>query len=745
MLRQGDSQQQKRSRKPEAAQLPGTPDRAGVRDKNLSMALCARVKEALMLQKAGLEEDARAVFEETIAADNFPEASKKAVYWVARAKFEEDVGNIDGCMKVFEQGLRETRPEPGSLLPCGGAGSGVGASGGGSASQGQHRQQQWEQMTVLQAFTNFVKRLNLTSVDPEHVLRALTAQAEAEAAPPSATAAWLASEAESAELRAVVATPSRAALEFNGTSAEDGAMQDSDSDGDSDGDSDSNTDHNTTVAGLAPESAPLASPPTPDSAPQAPPASPEPSPAPPRTPQSGPRSGPRSRTSAQRRSSLDAAGDPQASATLDADVAPVTPTSARRRSARHAGKLQSDVGSPGAGLRTPSSGTRVASPGGSPLGSPLAVTPVTPVTPTSSRRSSARRAQRVLPKAVSVAGSRERDTVEREEEGEQQAVPRQQGEGVKSPSAKRQSSRRSGAGTLPAPVTAATAVVACKSPGRPPRATRTPTAARTPTSTSKVQAHRRREEEDVGEHEEDVVELDAASYFRWEELQGLDHTGSYVAVEEVKVPRREAARLGNPMAMSPVRRSHRTTDADEAIVMHGAVGLPGPLVAAASPSSAAAEDATTVPVAATAAATRAAASVAAMATAAAPASAAPVVTFSCPSVPFRENKALEVRVKSEQEAGPRIVAAFHAPPPPSLAALGGIAGATPLRRAVGMLACGMPPMTPATCQPFTMRKATSAYRSMGTVGMSVRHAGERPLELEEDPAVMHQLLFGDDE
>ena len=80
------------------------------RDKSLSLALCARIKEAQALQKvrfptsapsrtwvnfecfapqAGLLDEARNVFLEIISDSDLPEAKGKAVYWVARAKFEE--------------------------------------------------------------------------------------------------------------------------------------------------------------------------------------------------------------------------------------------------------------------------------------------------------------------------------------------------------------------------------------------------------------------------------------------------------------------------------------------------------------------------------------------------------------------------------------------------------------------------------------------------------------------------------
>lgn len=201
------------------------------------------------------------------------------------------------------------------------------------------------------------------------------------------------------------------------------------------------------------------------------------------------------------------------------------------------------------------------------------------------------------------------------------------------------------------------------------------------------------------------------------------HTGSFLALEEVRLKPAYANRLGAPYAITPVRRSYRTSECDDAIVG-------GPEVFAF-PSAAADDDAQP--------------SIPALAAQA--------------GIAFKHNKAVDVRVASE--GGPVIAtlaplpAACLPPPPPSCVkgrppigvvplGLGLGLGCTPRRRgaagAMSMLACGLPPMSPTPGKLLTELRATAGRTASPSLA---EQEEEADTEAASDD-VVQQLLFGDE-
>jgi hypothetical protein len=229
----------------------------------------------------------------------------------------------------------------------------------------------------------------------------------------------------------------------------------------------------------------------------------------------------------------------------------------------------------------------------------------------------------------------------------------------------------------------------------------------------------------------EVVDIDPMIAYRtWEHNTGLDATGSFVTVESVRVRPSVAAVSGSRIAMSPVRRSHRTTDAEEATSA----------IVACSTADSTTEDADL-----------AAPAPLYLADPTSPAAGKQLVKDT--GLPYRPNPALAVRVASERQAGPRIVAS-------SLGAVG--IACTPRRRAEttyrsNLLVCGLPPMTPTPAKAVaSTRKGATARRTSARKSVLQRSAVQEGREDDDeeydggdgepvDDEVLQQLLFSDDE
>jgi hypothetical protein len=207
--------------------------------------------------------------------------------------------------------------------------------------------------------------------------------------------------------------------------------------------------------------------------------------------------------------------------------------------------------------------------------------------------------------------------------------------------------------------------------------------------------------------------------------------GSFVTVEPVPLKPREVARLGSPMALSPVRRSYRTIDGES-----GVGGAPLPV-----------------------------ADVATVAT-----------VMMSTGLSYCHNKAVDVRVATEPPVstvhivvpaggGGAVKAAAAAAAAAAVPTAFGIA-CTPRRRNLKSaslstmltLTCGLPPMSPTPSKLATMstamsaamstRRSTAALRSARRVPASPciaedgddDHAGDSEQNVDE----MAQLLFGDE-
>ena len=236
-----------------------------------------------------------------------------------------------------------------------------------------------------------------------------------------------------------------------------------------------------------------------------------------------------------------------------------------------------------------------------------------------------------------------------------------------------------------------------------------------------------------------------AQYRQWEDTTGLRDTGSLLTVEVVHVRPTTAAAIGSRIAMSPVRRSHRTTDAGDDASLASSIATSAVTFAIG-----------TKPGKDTPKKTADAAR-ACLLDPTSPCAAKALAAET--GLPFRPNPALNVRVASERAAGPRILNAFG---PPSGAVGGGIA-CTPRRRALtgmGLMACGLPPMSPtpvklATGQRVAASARKSTVRKAAMSSYAVRERGDENDDEEDDDEtaagegdvqddVMQQLLFGDE-
>eukprot|EP00937_MAST-01D_sp_MAST-1D-sp2_P004993 g4993.t1 len=79
----------------------------GVRRRNMALALNSRIDEAMLLAKLGRVDGARKIMDDITSSPEFPAAKKHAVYWVARAKLEEEFAqDCEAASSTYEQAVR---------------------------------------------------------------------------------------------------------------------------------------------------------------------------------------------------------------------------------------------------------------------------------------------------------------------------------------------------------------------------------------------------------------------------------------------------------------------------------------------------------------------------------------------------------------------------------------------------------------------------------------------------------------
>jgi hypothetical protein len=76
-----------------------------VKERNYMLALGARIDEAMLIARMGGVAGARKIFDSICSSPEFPQARQKALFWIARAKVEEQAEEYDAAGAAYASGL----------------------------------------------------------------------------------------------------------------------------------------------------------------------------------------------------------------------------------------------------------------------------------------------------------------------------------------------------------------------------------------------------------------------------------------------------------------------------------------------------------------------------------------------------------------------------------------------------------------------------------------------------------------
>lgn len=82
-----------------------------MREGALNLALASSIEEALTYFNMNMHDKAREVFARIASSPELPEAKTKAVFWIARARVEEDAGRYSETLALFKEGFESVRSE----------------------------------------------------------------------------------------------------------------------------------------------------------------------------------------------------------------------------------------------------------------------------------------------------------------------------------------------------------------------------------------------------------------------------------------------------------------------------------------------------------------------------------------------------------------------------------------------------------------------------------------------------------